>query len=179
MNDKKFEATRRYNQTAEVYDNRYRNIQFSKFREIIPELEFDKSRFLIDVGGGTGLILEYLKGSHQNIIVCDISLEMLKIGKSKSETAYFVCADSEALPFRNTCSDIVCFFSVFQNLESPDLSLHESFRILKSKGQIAVAILSKLFLEDKIINNLKSIGYRIVRNWQLPLEDSAIVGEKD
>jgi hypothetical protein len=57
--------------------------------------------------------------------------------------------------------------------------LHESFRIQRSKGKIAATVLSKLFEKDKLAHKMQLIGYRIVKTWTLPIEDIAIIGEKE
>ncbi|MCE7741140.1 MAG: class I SAM-dependent methyltransferase [Candidatus Heimdallarchaeota archaeon] len=178
MNSKKFEAARRYNETAEVYDRRYKDIQFAKYREVIPEIDLTKSSLIFDIGGGTGLLLEHLKELKQNIIISDLSFEMLKVGKTKCKDGNFVCADSESLPFRQNCCDTAFYFSILQNPESPSPSLSEGFRILNNDGTIAITVLTKIFEEEKLVDILIKIGFSVDKSWKLSIEDLAFVGKK-
>lgn len=179
MNSKKFESTRRYNETAEAYNRRYKDIQTSKYREIFSEISVNQSDLLLDVGGGTGLLLDYLEQHSKNIIVCDLSLEMLKEGKVNNRNGFFVCTDSESLPFRDKCCDLVLYFSIFQNLESPDRSISEGYFSLKSSGIIAITVLNKLFSQDKMEKIVQDKGFNIIKNWQLAVEDFALIAKKE
>jgi len=178
MSKKKIEVARRYNETAEMYDRRYKTIQFSKYREVFPELEMGNRDLILDIGGGTGLLLEYFKPQQQNIVICDLSIEMLKTGKAKHPSGNFICADSENLPFRDSCFHITCFFSILQNLESPTSSLQEGTRVLLKNGKIVVTALSKIFDSDELIDHLKDVKCEIEKNWYLHIEDIAVIGTK-
>ena len=174
--NKKIEATKRYNETAKLYDKRYRDIQIRKYQEVIPEITINDTDLIIDIGGGTGLLSEYLQNNSKNIFICDLSFEMLKEGKRKHWGGHYLCADSESLPFRNNCCELVCYFSIFQNLESPDLSLSEGYRILKSKGRVIITVLKKLFTQEMLKDKLNQ--FIIEKNWELTIEDFAFIGKK-
>ncbi len=176
--NKKIEATKRYNETAKLYDKRYGDIQIRKYQEVIPEITISDTDLIIDVGGGTGLLSDYLQNNSKNIFICDLSFEMLKEGKRKNKEGHFICADSEALPFRNDCCELVCYFSVFQNLESPDLSLSEGYRSLKPKGRIIVTVLSKLFTQEILEEMLNKNEFVIEKSCKLAVEDFAFIGKK-
>ncbi|MHA1198130.1 MAG: class I SAM-dependent methyltransferase [Candidatus Heimdallarchaeaceae archaeon] len=179
MNSKKFEAARRYNETADAYDRRYRDIQFAKYREVIPEIDLTTSGLIFDIGGGTGLLIEHLKEFNQNIIISDLSFEMLKMGKIKYKDGNFICADSESLPFRQNCCDVAFYFSILQNLDSPNQSLSEGFRILNNNGIIAVTVLTKIFEQNDLVDILTKIGFSVNKNWKLSIEDIVFVGKKN
>ncbi len=178
MNTKKFEVARRYNETADAYDKRYTKIQHTKFREVLPELDFQKHEIIVDIGGGTGLLIDFLKDIEQNIIVCDLSYEMLKIGKNKHKRCHFICADSESLPLRQSCSQKTFYFSVLQNLEESDQTLREGFRILQNNGYIVVTALTKIFEEEKLKQILEKIEFKIKKIWVLSIEDIAVLAKK-
>ena len=179
MNNKRFRSILSYNETAEGYDKRYKEIQFAKYREVLVELEIHHSDIILDIGGGTGLIIDFNKEFIQNSVICDLSFEMLKAGKKKHKRGYFICADSEELPFRNNCSDITCLFSILQNLEKPDKTLLESKRVLKNDGKIIITALSKIFDQNILENTLINLKFSISRNWLLSVEDLAIIGKRN
>ena len=179
MSKKKFEATRRYNETANGYDRRYREIQFTKFREVIMDLGIQNSNIILDIGGGTGLILDFNTDFIRNTVICDISFEMLKEGRNKQRRGLFVCADSEEPPFRNSCTDYTFLFSILQNLEKPDRTFTESFRTLKKNGKIVITALSKIFEQNMLEEILIRTKFILEKNWLLSIEDIAIIGKKE
>ena len=179
MNKKKSEATRRYNETAEGYDKRYREIQFTKFREVIRNLDVQQTDIILDIGGGTGLILDFNADLIRNTVICDISFEMLKEGRNKQKRGLFVCADIEELPFRSDCSDYTFLFSVLQNLQTPNRTFTESFRTLRKEGRIIITALSKIFEQNKLEEILIQTKFIVEKNWILSIEDLAIIGRKE
>ncbi len=78
MLEKKKDIAFRYDSSAEIYDNRYENIQEKKYQEIFSRIDtsFEKSHIL-DVGCGTGNLLNIIKQSSELNGI--ISLEIIHI----------------------------------------------------------------------------------------------------
>ena len=178
MSKKKYKITLKYDSTANKYDSRYRDIQKRKYLEVFTHHEITESELIIDVGGGTGLLVEFLTKHQKNIIVCDISFEMLKIGRKKFPSGIFVCADSEHLPFRSNSTNMITCFSLLQNLQDPYNTLKESFKVLKEEGILIITVLTKLFDKDAIGKILENINVQIVKTRMLSVEDLSIVAKK-
>jgi len=178
MSKKKYETTHKYDSTADKYDSRYRNIQKRKYLEVFTHHKIAESELIIDVGGGTGLLVEFLPKHQTNIIVCDISIEMLKIGKKKFSSGNFVCADSEHLPFRSNSTNMITCFSLLQNLQDPYNTLKESFKALKEEGILIITVLTKLFDENELGKILENVNFQIVKTRILSVEDLSIVAKK-
>ena len=116
----------RYDLTADVYDKRYKDIQFEKFRLLLQDVSLSGN--ILDHGCGTGLLKEFLDIPLFGI---DLSFEMLKKAKQRGELV--VQGDLEQLPFKDNSFDNVLSFTALQNIEHPELALDELKRITKDK----------------------------------------------
>ena len=61
MKNKKQEVLRKYDATADKYDSRYKQIQFTKYREILSFIKLRSEDIIIDIGCGTALFLDFLQ----------------------------------------------------------------------------------------------------------------------
>ncbi|OLS32693.1 MAG: Ubiquinone/menaquinone biosynthesis C-methyltransferase UbiE [Candidatus Heimdallarchaeota archaeon AB_125] len=179
MSNKKYDVRHKYDSTADRYDTRYSDIQMQKYFEIFSEIKLVKSGTIIDVGGGTGLFLDYLQSKKLTTVITDISVEMLKEGRKKNPHGFFVCADSEYLPLRKNIGDLITCISVIQNLENPQKTLEECYFIIKKDKHFVLTALKKLFDLEKLCKIVEKIGFNIIKTWLLSLEDITIIAGKE
>jgi demethylmenaquinone methyltransferase/2-methoxy-6-polyprenyl-1,4-benzoquinol methylase len=99
---------------------------------------------LIDVAGGTGdVALKFVQtgGSGCTAVICDISAEMLAIGRRKVEAAgrgrqiTLVDGNAEALPFPDQSFDGYTIAFGIRNVTRIDKALCEAYRVLKHGGR--------------------------------------------
>ncbi len=117
---------------------------------------------LLDVAGGTGdIVLRTLDrgGPDCSAVLCDISPEMLDVGRRRIEKAgragvvEIVQGNAEALPFADRTFDAYTIAFGIRNVTHIDRALSEAFRVLKIGGrflclefsQVDVPILDKLY----------------------------------
>jgi demethylmenaquinone methyltransferase/2-methoxy-6-polyprenyl-1,4-benzoquinol methylase len=117
---------------------------------------------LIDVAGGTGdIVLRALErgGPDCEAVLCDISPEMLGVGRRRVEKAgrgaqvEVVQGNAEALPFPDRTFDAYTIAFGIRNVTHIDKALTEAFRVLKIGGrflclefsEVQVPILDKLY----------------------------------
>jgi ubiquinone/menaquinone biosynthesis C-methylase UbiE len=179
MKDKKYEVRRRYDATATQYDKRYLDIQMTKYIEIFSEIDIDDSEIILDVGGGTGLLLDFMENQISNIFCCDISFNMLKEGKSKHKANHFICADSDYLPFKENIFNKVICISVIQNVPNPQKTLREIYSILRCEGILILTALAKLFSDSKIGEITLKANFSVLKLWQLSIEDISVIAKKN
>ena len=105
----------------------------------------EKSKFdnCVDLGTGTGRILELLSDRAMNLFGLDMSREMLAIARSNIEThklrnAQVRQADIYALPFADGFADLVTIHQVLHFLDDPQRALLEAVRILVPKGKMLI-----------------------------------------
>ncbi|MHA1783255.1 MAG: class I SAM-dependent methyltransferase [Promethearchaeota archaeon] len=178
-----------YNKSAFYYDDRYREIQISKFNLLLRNIFFNNIIFL-DGGCGTGLLAEYLKsklelGFHEQLhyIGLDISIEMLlrffsKIKDNKVLTlTHLILADISHLPFRDNLFDVIASFTSLQNLPDPINGIHELKRTSKHEAWFIVSILKK----DKRLEEINQVIKSFLNHKEIILrpeiEDLMIKGQ--
>ncbi|MCX5902127.1 MAG: methyltransferase domain-containing protein, partial [Proteobacteria bacterium] len=92
---------------------------------------------MLDIGMGTGNTTMSLlqRFPAARIHGCDLALNM--IARARAQEAlqpwkqYFIAADTEFLPYRESCFDLVISNFTLQWLEQWDRAAHEIFRVLK------------------------------------------------
>ncbi|MBD3197720.1 MAG: methyltransferase domain-containing protein [Candidatus Lokiarchaeota archaeon] len=188
--DKKSEIKQKYEASSSIYDQRYKNIQFEKYKQIISEIQF-KDNIICDAGCGTGLFIEFMcDSSAKNLdnifkyIGIDISLKMLEIFKSKvnknndlSKKISLVLADLENLPFRSHSVDTLLSVTAYQNLPKIISAIEESFRILRERSNFHISILKKKIVKDQLLEFLNSKAHLLKIIDKKMIEDYIIQGD--
>ena len=104
----------------------------------------DQSFRLIDVAGGTGdIALRFAgeSGVNATATICDISPEMLDVGRRRVRDAgldkriSLVEGNAEALPFANSAFDAYSIAFGIRNVTHIDIALREAYRVLKPGGR--------------------------------------------
>ncbi len=132
-------AQKLYDKTADIYNSRYRTIQFEKYSRALENVTL--SGKILDLGSGTGLLSKFL---NRKLISVDISKKMLTKSNSKN-----VQGDMAKLPFKNNSFDLVLSFSALMNSSSPQKTINEVHRILKPEGIFVVTYLKSFdFTKD-------------------------------
>jgi len=96
---------------------------------------------LLDVAGGTGdVALRVLETSGPGVsaVICDISTEMLKVGRERAgegERLAFVQGNAESLPFPDKSFDAYTIAFGMRNLTRLEAALAEAYRVLKPGGR--------------------------------------------
>ena len=180
---KKKEIIDSYNSESynEIYDRRYKSIQFEKF-EPFYDFTSEYPLILLDYGCGTGLLWNFYNSKYQinnqsekiRFISIDISKGMLNIFKNKLNLANnfpkmhykdvnLVCCDGEHLPFRSNHFKYIYAITSLQNLPDVDLGLKEINRVKKKGGIIAISYLRKKISKDLLEKKLKNLfeGFQI------------------
>ncbi|MFX1312024.1 MAG: class I SAM-dependent methyltransferase [Promethearchaeota archaeon] len=188
-NNKKKSIIKKYNSTAYFYDKRYSKIQEMKYKIITKDYDLN-GKIILDIGCGTGLLLEYLINSinyrgiiKHNYIGIDISWSMLLEFKSKISqigltNPILIMSDIENLPIRDNSFDSVFSITSFQNLPYIKEGIKESLRVSKKNADIQLSLLKKKFELETIVNILKSkISLDKIINME-NLEDYIFIGKK-
>ncbi|MHA1667671.1 MAG: class I SAM-dependent methyltransferase [Candidatus Heimdallarchaeaceae archaeon] len=178
MEKKKHEIRRKYDETADIYDQRYEKIQLQKYIEVFEKIDITDSHIILDLGGGTGLLEQFLGVNATKIFNCDLSFRMLQIGKKKQKNSSFILADSELLPFKEEAFETITSFSMIQNVETPTQVVKQCKKVLKSGGVMIFTALKKKFNPDEIQKVFLKEEMSIELFWSLSIEDYAIIAKK-
>jgi ubiquinone/menaquinone biosynthesis C-methylase UbiE len=98
---------------------------------------------LLDLGTGTGRVLELLAPIARQAIGIDSSRDMLAIARANLERGglrhcQIRHGDIYALPFANAVADVVTIHQVLHFLDEPPRALAEAARVLKPQGRMLV-----------------------------------------
>jgi demethylmenaquinone methyltransferase/2-methoxy-6-polyprenyl-1,4-benzoquinol methylase len=106
------------------------------------ELKFDKknsNKTLLDLGGGTGELVNYLP-LNLKITIADPSKAMLEKGKSKkfNQQVKHVLADGANLPFADNSFDYLTISDALHHFRQVEAALKEAVRVLKPGAKIYI-----------------------------------------
>jgi ubiquinone/menaquinone biosynthesis C-methylase UbiE len=112
-------------------------------RAIVELLGQRKVHTLIDLGTGTGRMLELLAPAADHAIGIDSSREMLALARANLEhqrLRHTQVRQGElyALPFANATADLIVFHQVLHYLDDPQRALLEARRVLEIGGRLLI-----------------------------------------
>lgn len=97
-----------------------------------------KQRRILDVGCGTGIMLNYL-AQYGQVEGIDISRRAIAFCRAR-ELTYIHLGDAQKLPFQNNSFDIVTAFDTLEHVKSDRLALKEFYRVLRPGGFILITV---------------------------------------
>ena len=143
----KRKVIQRYDITAEMYDERYKEEQTRKYCKALQHIEITGS-IVLDVGCGSGLFFDNVSDKAKIVIGIDVSRKLLNKAKEKVNVlgnVYVLQADADHLPFYDNFFDRTFAFTILQNMPVPKKTLKELKRVSKPRGKIVVTGLKKAF----------------------------------
>lgn len=130
-----------YSRVARGYDRRWAFYVDTTTRETLRRLALRPSDQMLDVGCGTGTLLEALGRNFSGVRLCglDPSAEMLALARQKLGPAVPLARGwGEAMPFADDTFDVVVSCSVFHYLRGPLQALQEMRRVLRAGGRLVL-----------------------------------------
>jgi ArsR family transcriptional regulator len=129
--------------------------------------------FMIDVGTGTGRVIELFADRVERAVGIDLSHEMLTIGRANLAKAGLThCsvrhADLYALPFDTGVADLVTIHQVLHYLDDPGLAVFEAARTLAPGGRMLIVDFAPHgleFLRDEHAHRRLGFSDEEVRDW--------------
>ncbi len=137
---------------------------------------------LLDVAGGTGdVALRYARitGPEATAVICDISPEMLEVGRRKvsdaglSDRIKLIEGNAEALPFPDKSFDGYTIAFGIRNVTHIDKALSEAYRVLKTGGRFMCLEFSEV--DVPVLDRLYDLhSFEVI-----PRLGEAVAGNKD
>ncbi|MGQ3684505.1 MAG: methyltransferase domain-containing protein [Candidatus Loosdrechtia sp.] len=130
-----------YAHIASRYDKRWSFYISATLRETLKRLDIKPTDTLLDVGCGTGTLLEAISQKYPSakLVGTDISREMLRIAYRKQfKKCSLVESNSRQLPFHSESFDMVVSCNAFHYFRMPEECLSEIARVLKPQGRIVI-----------------------------------------
>jgi len=123
-----------FNFLAPVYD---KFIQPRLPDKLIKLISLSGDEKLLDVGGGTGRISQFLVNETSSVFLADLAFEMLKQATEKHELIS-INSHSESLPFPDQEFDRVIMVDALHHVCNQKQTALEIWRVLKPGGKIVI-----------------------------------------
>lgn len=105
--------------------------------KIIELAKLKGKEFLLDAGGGTGRVAQFLADKVTKILVADQSYRMLHEAQAKQKL-WEVCSETEDLPLANNTFDRIIMVDALHHVENKRKTSLELWRVLKQGGRIII-----------------------------------------
>ena len=152
-----------YDALSASYDEVYGDEQERKHRKIIETLKEIKFENFVDVGCGTGRLLEMVSSRSRLSVGIDISGQMLKKAKERTDdqSTQFVRAEASHLPLRDHIADGVVAVSVSEHGQPFAGQFQELSRIATRTGVLSMTVFGDInrSLQDQFVGKqMKLVG---------------------
>ena len=160
-----------FNQLAGKWDKMTPEETRARLPQMIDYLAIKPGDTILDVGGGTGILLPLLynaAGARGKIVSLDIAEEMLKQARDSgyANSIHYIHADVAAIPMASETFDLVICYSCFPHFPDKLKALAEMARVLRNRGRLVICHTAS----RQAINELhKSVG-NVVENDTIPDE---------
>lgn len=139
-------------------------------RDLVGERPFQT---MVDLGTGTGRLLELFAPYYQRASGIDMSREMLTVARANLEQAGITHAqvrlgDVYAPPVDRDSADLVTIHQVLHYLDDPALAIHEAARLLRPSGRLLIvdfATHSHEFLREDHAHLRLGFSDRQIEDW--------------
>ena len=137
---------------ADTYDDRYISEQSKKYMAVLDKIDLQYPSVILDLGCGTGLLIEKVKQRASYLVGIDFSRAMLAKARDKNKhfnNISFICGDSDFLPIREDVFNTVFSFTLLQNIPDPTRTLKEIIRVAKPQTLIVISALKKNYKKKR------------------------------
>lgn len=114
-----------------------RFIQPKPPEKLLRLMNIPENGLVLDAGGGTGRVAQFLSVKSAHVLVADQSFKMLQEVRKK-DILRPVCALTETLPFVDNCFDRIIMVDALHHVANQALTIGELWRLLKPGGRIII-----------------------------------------
>lgn len=105
--------------------------------ELLTHLDLPAQGALLDAGGGTGRVSQFLREHAQPVVVADLSCRMLAQARQK-EGLRPVCSHTEHLPFPDETFARIIMVDALHHVCDQRATAHELWRLLQPGGRLVI-----------------------------------------
>lgn len=161
-------STRRFfNDMSKTYDEDLKVVGWDPVRVVQtwPFMVYPSEHYL-DVGCGTGALLEYFQGAQRTLYGMDLSEGMIEQARRRDALRYVHFEQGSAAdpwPFASDAFDKVTALAMLEFIEALDAAFDELVRVLRPHGRALVSV------EDRVGWDGKDLGPYELRYDEFPL----------
>jgi ubiquinone/menaquinone biosynthesis C-methylase UbiE len=151
-----------------------REIQFKKYEGMLPLVkQADINGRVLDVGIGTALFEEFLKGKGIELDVTGVEIDARMMVEAKKRGYEVTAASAESLPFEDNSFDFVVCLDTIHAVEDKSKAVSEMRRVLRPGKLLLLSHYSNTFTRTQVISALENLvhGFTVV--------GSSVVGQAD
>lgn len=141
---------KKFDRVFKHYDNFIKLFNLNKIKEIKEALELRGDEVVIDIGGGTGKLAEYISDCCQIVYVLDESKGMLSKVKA-NEKVVTVLGDALYTIFDSSSIDVVIMSDMLHHIENQSELIKEIYRVLKEDGKLLILDFEKKHIKTKVL----------------------------
>ena len=129
------DVAKRYDITNDILslgqDRRWR-------KAVVDAVDAKPGERVLDLAAGTGTSSQPFLDRGAEVVPCDFSLGMLRVGKRGRPHLPFTAGDGTRLPFADDTFDAVTISFGLRNIVDPDAGLREMLRVTRPGGRLVV-----------------------------------------
>ncbi|GAB2735862.1 demethylmenaquinone methyltransferase [Nocardioides pakistanensis] len=129
------DVAKRYDITNDILslgqDRRWR-------KAVVDAVDAQRGERVLDLAAGTGTSSQPFADRGAEVVPCDFSLGMLRVGKRAKPQLPFTAGDGTRLPFADGTFDAVTISFGLRNIVDPQQGLRELLRVTRPGGRIVV-----------------------------------------
>jgi len=135
-----------YNSLSNSYDQLYGQEQANKHRAVIEFIRNERFKILVDLGCGSGMLLQNASRFYEHAVGIDLSIGMLRAAKKKGSGATdLIQASLRTLPIKNNAADCLISISTLKVDSKLPLFLDEMKRICNQHSLMAVSLFHQAY----------------------------------
>ncbi|WP_315121225.1 class I SAM-dependent methyltransferase [uncultured Clostridium sp.] len=145
-----------FDKVYKYYDKFMAMFNLYKHEEVKAAANIGEHDVVVDIGGGTGSLAQYICNSCKTVYVLDESEKMLsKVKQGKN----LICIRGNALktPFEDNSIDMVILSDVFHHIKEQEDLMVEINRILKYGGKIVMLDFHRKHIRTKLLRAFEFI----------------------
>lgn len=107
-------------------------------RAVVAAVDAQPGQRVLDLAAGTGTSSEPFERAGAQVVPCDFSLGMLRVGKARQPDLRFAAGDALRLPFGDAVFDAVTISFGLRNVSDPATALREMARVTRPGGRLVI-----------------------------------------